>query len=99
MIFIIDSMCKTSSVQKIKLVTDIPLVIFSAVYLAVLLKAGRLILQLGPALGTLEAGGVPLLLHGAEVILVCDPDPAAGAQGRLPALAPRLAGLDLHKMI
>ena len=78
--------------------TDIPLVILSAVYLAILLKAGRLILQLGPALGALEAGGVPLLLHGAEVILVCYPDPAAGAQGRLPSLAPRLAGLDLHKM-
>lgn len=95
----IDSMFKTSSAKRMKIVTDIPLVIFSAVYLAILLEAGRLILQLGPALGALEAGGVPLLLHGAEVILVSDPDPAAGAQRRLAALAPRLAGLDLHKMI
>lgn len=95
----IDSMFKTSSAKRMKIVTDIPLVIFSAVYLAILLEAGRLILQLGPALGALEAGGVPLLLHGAEVILVSDPDPAAGAQRRLASLAPRLAGLDLHKMI
>ena len=79
--------------------TDIPLVIFSAVYMAILFKAGSFIFQLGPALGALETGGVPLLLHGAEVILVCDPDHAAGAQGRFPALASRLTGLDLHKMI
>ena len=79
--------------------TDIPLVIFSAVYMAILFKAGRFIFQLGPALGALETGGVPLLLHGAEVILVCDPDPTACAQGRFPTLASRLAGLDLHKTI
>ena len=46
----------------------LPLVIFSAVYLSILLKARGLILQLRPALRALETRRVPLLLHGAEVI-------------------------------
>ena len=76
----------------------LPLVIFSAVYLAILFKARRLIFQLCPTLRTLETRGVPLLLHGAEVILVSDPDPAASAQGGLPALAPGLTGLNLKNI-
>ena len=58
-------------------------------------EAAGLVLQLGATLCALEAGGVPLLLHGAEIILVLDPDPAPGTQGRFP-LAP-LTGLDLKE--
>ena len=46
-------------------------------------------------LGDLEAGAVPLALHGAEVELVCDADPAAGAERGL-AVA-RLPRLDLRR--
>ena len=42
----------------------------------------------------LEAGAVPLALHGAKIELVCDPDSAAGAQGGLKIRAP-VTGLDL----
>ena len=45
--------------------------------------------------GDLEAGAVPLALHGAEVELVCDADPAAGAERGL-AVA-RLPRLDLRR--
>ena len=40
---------------------------------------------------------MPLLLHGAEIILVLDPDPAPRTQRRL-ALAP-LAGLNLKQRV
>ena len=60
-----------------------PEVIVLAVDAAILLEARQLGLQLHAALAALEAAGVPLALDGAQVELVQDAQPAAGAQGNV----------------
>ena len=60
----------------------LPDIVLFAVHLTVPLEAGDLVFQLYTTLGALEAGGVPLRVHGAQVVLVHDPETASGAQGR-----------------
>ena len=58
-------------------------IVVPAVDVSLLLEAGRLVLQLAAALDALEAGRVPLALHGAQVKLVHDAQPTPGAERRL----------------
>ena len=70
-------------------------IIVSAVDVSLLLEAGGLVLQLAPTLHALEAGGVPLPLHGAQVELVRDAQAAARAQRGL--TLPILHALHLNR--
>jgi hypothetical protein len=56
-------------------------------------KTGGLIFQLCPAFDTFQARGMPFPFDSAEIELVCDPDPAACAQGWF--AIPAFTGLDL----
>ncbi len=68
----------------------VPEIVVSAVDVSLPLEAGGLVLQFTPALHAFQTRRVPLSLHCAQVELVRDAQPAAGAQRRLPTLLPAL---------